>query len=54
MARVASAYLGTVRMPGGLTADIAAAFLTAAAVVASLIPAARASRVDVLRAMRSE
>jgi putative ABC transport system permease protein len=54
LARVASAYLGTVRMPGGLTAVIAAAFLTAAAVVASLIPAARASRVDVLRALRSE
>ena len=54
LARVASAYLGTVRMPGVLTAVIAAAFLTAAAVIASLIPAARASRVDVLRALRSE
>ena len=32
----------------------AAAVLIAAAVVASLMPAARASRVDVLQALRSE
>jgi putative ABC transport system permease protein len=50
----ASAYLGTVRMPGALPAAGAAAALAAAAVVASLVPAARASRVDVLQALRSE
>jgi ABC-type lipoprotein release transport system permease subunit len=33
---------------------IAAAVLVGAAVVASLMPAARASRVDVLQALRSE
>ena len=52
--RVASTYLGTARMPGVLPAVGAAAVLTAAAVIASLVPAARASRVDVLQALRSE
>jgi hypothetical protein len=54
MARVASAYLETTRMPGVLPAVGAAAVLTGAAVIASLIPAARASRVDVIQALRSE
>jgi hypothetical protein len=54
LARVASVYLGTVRMPGVLPAAGAATILTAAAVIASLVPAARASRVDVLQALRSE
>ena len=52
--RVASTYLETVRVPGVLPAVVAAAVLTGAAVIASLIPAARASRVDVLQALRSE
>ncbi len=54
LTRVASTYLGTARMPGLLPAVGAAAVLTGAAVIASLIPAARASRVDVLQALRSE
>jgi putative ABC transport system permease protein len=54
LARVASSYLGTTRMPGALPAVGAAVVLTGAAVIASLIPAARASRVDVLQAIRSE
>jgi predicted permease len=54
LARVASTYLGTARTPGVLPAVAAAAVLGAAAVIASLIPAARASRVDVLQALRSE
>jgi putative ABC transport system permease protein len=54
LARVASAYLGTASVPGVLPAVVAAVVLIAAAVVASLIPAARASRVDVLQALRSE
>jgi putative ABC transport system permease protein len=54
LARVAPAYPGTVRMPGLLPAVGAAAVLAAAAVIASLVPAARASRVDVLQALRSE
>jgi ABC-type antimicrobial peptide transport system permease subunit len=37
-----------------LPAVVAAAVLVAAALVASLIPAARASRVDVIQALRSE
>jgi ABC-type antimicrobial peptide transport system permease subunit len=43
-----------VRFPGALTVVAAAAVLAAAAVVASLMPAIRAARVDVLRALRSE
>ena len=54
LARVASAYLETIRMPGVLPAVVAAVALVAAALVASLIPAARASRVDVMQALRSE
>jgi len=54
LAGVASTYLGTARMPGVLPAVGAAVVLAAAAVIASLIPAARASRVDVLQALRSE
>ncbi len=54
LARVASASLGTARMPGLLPAVGAATVLAAAAVIASLVPAARASRVDVLQALRSE
>jgi predicted permease len=54
LALVASTYLGTARMPGVLPAVGAAAVLAAAAVIASLIPAARASRVDALQALRSE
>jgi hypothetical protein len=54
LASVASTYLGTLRMPGMLPAVAAAAILVTAALVASLIPAARASRVDVIQALRSE
>jgi putative ABC transport system permease protein len=54
LARVASTYLGTARMPGALVAFGAAAVLIVAAVIAALIPAVRASRVNVLQALRSE
>lgn len=47
-------FVPDVRMPGALPVLGAAAVLVAAAVVASLMPAARASRVDVLQALRSE
>ena len=43
-----------VQLPGALPVLGAAAVLVGAAVVASLMPAARASRVDVLQALRSE
>ncbi len=52
--RVASTFLGSARMPEVLPAVGAAVILIGAAVIASLIPAARASRVDVLQALRSE
>jgi predicted permease len=54
LARVAGGYLQEVRMPGALAVVGAAAILVAAALVASLVPAARASRVDVMQALRSE
>jgi putative ABC transport system permease protein len=52
--RIASSYLDNVRLPGMLPVLVASAVLSGAAVLASLIPAARASRVDVLQALRSE
>jgi predicted permease len=54
LARVAAKVFGHVQLPGALPVAGAAAVLIAAAVVASLMPAARASRVDVLQALRSE
>jgi len=54
LARTASSYLETVRMPGLLPAVVAASVLVAAALLASLIPAFRASRVDVMQALRAE
>jgi ABC-type antimicrobial peptide transport system permease subunit len=50
----ASSYFTTLQLPGALAALGAAAVLLTAAVVASLMPAARASRVDVIQALRSE
>jgi putative ABC transport system permease protein len=54
LARVASRVFAQVQMPGAVPVVGAAAVLVAAAVLASLIPAARASRVDVVQALRSE
>jgi putative ABC transport system permease protein len=54
LVRLVSGYLGEITMPGGLTIVTAAATLVLAAIVASLMPAARASRVDVLQALRSD
>jgi ABC-type antimicrobial peptide transport system permease subunit len=51
---VASGLFGVVRMPGILSIAGAAGLLVTAAILASLLPAARASRVDVLQALRSE
>jgi putative ABC transport system permease protein len=51
---VAQKVFATVQLPGALPVTAAAGVLIAAAVVASLIPAARASRVDVMQALRSE
>src|SRR6185369_1143599 len=54
LVRVVSASLGTARVPGTLTVVAAATVLIAAALIASVVPAIRASRVDVLRALHSE
>jgi putative ABC transport system permease protein len=54
LVRVAEASFGSVRSPGVLPVIGAAVVLVAAAIGASLVPATRASRVDVLQALRSE
>ncbi|MBA2306159.1 MAG: ABC transporter permease, partial [Acidobacteria bacterium] len=54
LARVAASYVENVQLPGALPVLGSAAVLIGAAVIASLMPAARASRVDVLQALRSE
>jgi putative ABC transport system permease protein len=51
---LAAGYVENLRVPGALPLIAAAAVLVAAALVASLMPAARASRVDVLQALRTE
>jgi predicted lysophospholipase L1 biosynthesis ABC-type transport system permease subunit len=54
VARVAGSYFGDLKMPGVLPVIVSATVLLGAAVVASLLPAARAARVDVMQALRSE
>src|SRR5246127_1098445 len=53
-ARLAGSYFAEMKMPGALPVVISAFLLMAVAVVASLLPAARAARVDVMEALRSE
>ena len=54
LARLASSYVVDMRMPGFVPVIASAIVLLAAAVVASVLPAARAARVDVMEALRSE
>jgi putative ABC transport system permease protein len=54
LARVVGGFIQDARMPGVLPVAGAAAVLVAAAVLASLMPAARASRVDVIQALRAD
>ena len=54
LARVVGAYIQEVSIPGALPLAGAAAILIAAAVLASFMPAARASRVDVVKALNSQ
>ena len=54
LAQMIRAYLTELTMPGALPLLGAAVILVAAAILASLMPAARASRVDVMQALRSE
>jgi putative ABC transport system permease protein len=54
LARLAHSYFAGVRMPGVLPVVAAAFVLLVVAVVASMLPAARAARVDVIQALHSE
>jgi len=53
-ARLAGSYFSDVKMPGALPVVMSAFVLLGAAVVASMLPAARAARVDIIQALRSE
>src|SRR5271167_1776293 len=54
LARLANSYVIDMRMPDLVPVVASAAVLLAAAVVASVLPAARAARIDVMDALRSE
>jgi ABC-type antimicrobial peptide transport system permease subunit len=54
VARVIGSYLFNVQMPGVIPILGAALLLLIAAGIASLLPAARAARIDVMQALRSE
>jgi putative ABC transport system permease protein len=53
-ARLAGSYFLDVKMPGALPVVLSAFVLLAAAVVASMLPAVRAARIDVIQALRAE
>jgi putative ABC transport system permease protein len=54
LAQLAGAYFEFVRMPGAVVVVGSAVVLLSAALVASVLPALRAARVDVIQALRSE
>jgi putative ABC transport system permease protein len=54
VARVAGSYFGDLKMPSALPVIVSAFVVLGAAVIASMLPAARAARVDVIQALRSE
>jgi predicted permease len=54
LARLVGSYVQDVRMPGVVPVAGSAIVLLAAAIVASVLPAARAARVDVMQALRSD
>jgi predicted permease len=54
LASLAGSYFQVVRMPGTVPLACSAAVLVVAALLASVVPAARAARVDVIQALRSE
>jgi putative ABC transport system permease protein len=53
-ATIAARYVDDITLPGVLPLAAAAAVLGAAAMTASMLPAARASRVDVLQALKAD
>jgi putative ABC transport system permease protein len=54
LARLAGRYFLDIKMPGALPVLVSAFVLMAVAVIASVLPAARAARVNVMQALRSE
>jgi putative ABC transport system permease protein len=54
LARVANSYFSDVKMPGAAVVVLAALVMLMAAVVASMLPAARAARVNVVQALHSD
>jgi ABC-type antimicrobial peptide transport system permease subunit len=52
LARLVGSYIPDIRIPGAVPLATAAAVLVGSAVLASLMPAARASRIDVIQALR--
>ena len=54
LARLAGRYFPDVKMPGATPVVLAALVMLTAAVVASILPAARAARVDVIQALHSD
>ena len=54
LARLASSFIGDLKMPGVVPLVASAVVLLLAAVTAAAMPAARAARIDVLQALRAE
>jgi len=54
LARVARSYFADVTMPGIFTMAASALVLLTVAIVAAMLPAARAARIDVIQALRTE
>ncbi len=54
LARLAGRYFQDMQMPSVLPVAVSAFVLLAVAVIASMLPAARAARVDVIQALRAE
>jgi len=54
LARVVGRFVSGIEMPGLVPIAAAAAVLVASAIVASVTPAARAARVDVIKALRAD
>jgi hypothetical protein len=54
LVRIATAFVAGVKLPGAVPLAAAAMLLAAAGILASLLPAARASRVDVIQALRAD
>lgn len=53
-ARFAGSYFPDMKLPGALPVSLSAVVLMAVAVIASMLPAARAARVDIMQALHSE